>query len=427
MFRLDTAERLSGWSDVSFWSGDVLQASQVYPSMWYANLALSAMMRSKSHDQDPARWSTLAMSYYSKAIQAMFATTRKEHMSYRDKESLMMTEALLVGVNSVGGCLQQASKHVANAVLLFDMWRFQRPQGERSGEAVMRRESLMTVITALRSQMAVRFQHVARAPCQDDLDRGLNQSAGTPFRNLTEAYEAVVPLYTSTVNNAARMRMGISINYDDVYYASHKAALSTWREKLADLARETPPQTAAERFGFMMMGLYSEGIEACLTFDSRDGIFMWDRYKPLCYSILERLETWLRVEGGQPHSAPFSFSTSIAESVHWTCITCRDFEFRRRAARLLRSWSVRDGIWDTNIIAGIVETYMEVENCNGEWQSKRGIRGCGCVHHEGIICGLHRIVSNNIEFAGAGEARFVFTTMEDLQLGRPPRTKILYY
>lgn len=428
MFRLDTAERLSGWSNVNFWSSDVLRASQVYPTMWYANLALAAVSRSTSQrESDPERWSALAMRYYSRSIQAMFETTRKKSMSYRDKESLMMTEALLVGVNSIGGFLKQASKHATNAVQLFDLWRFQLPQRERRGEAVMRRESLMTIVTLLRSQMTARFSHGPPATCQDDFARALDQSAARPFRDLTEAHEAIVPLYTSIIslNGCVRECADPRSKYGESYFAAHSAALETWRAKLADLEQAKPPQNAVERFGFLVMWMYSEGIAACLSVDPDEGSAIPDQHAPLCYKILERLEEWLEVEGGQPHGAQFSFSTSIAETMYWICITCRDYDFRCRAAKLLRSWDVRDSLlWDTKLVAGIVDVYIEVENRNGELEGLGVCWDCGCLQGA-YICGLHRIVDCNVEFVRPGQAVFTFSTMEDMQIGRPARRKVL--
>lgn len=429
MFRQDTAERLCGFSDVEFWSSDVLRASQAYAPVWYANLALAAMSRSKvAGERYPEQWSVMAMRYYGKAIQAMLQTTRKRSIAYRDKEALLMTEALLVGVNSVAGCLQQASKHATNAVTLYDAWRFQMPQGERTGEAVLRKESLMTIVTSFRSQTVNRRFHDTPPTSQDDYARALEASTSEPFQSLAEAYELLIPLYTCTLTDMASIKTSPD-GQDDGYPPSFRAlrdAMEAWSAKLVDLERRQPPETASERFGFMLLWALSEGMLACHYCDWRDGIFMFDRFTPLCYSVLRKLEEWLEAEGGQPHGAPFSFSTSIAELSWWIGISCHDYEFRCRVVRLLKAWDVRDGLWDTRLLAAVIETYIEVENRNGIYEDDDVLWDCGCLPGE-FVCGEHRIGVNQIDFVRPGEAIFTFSTIEEARISAPPRTKVLYY
>lgn len=429
MFRQDTAARLSGFSDVGFWSSDVLRATQVYPPIWYANLALAAITRSKDvREKDLSRWSVMAMKYYGQSIQALMQTARKKNIAYRDKESLLMTEMLLVGLNSVGGCLLQASKHAANAIALYDAWRFQLPQGERTGEAVLRKESLMTIVTSFRSQTVNRRFHDIPPRSQDDYARATGQRASEPFQNLTEAYEMVIPLYTCTLTDLANVKT-MPDGQDDAYPPSFRVlrdAAEAWCAKLADLERRQPPKTAAERFGFLLLWSLSDGMLACYHSDAREGIFMFDRFAPACYAILRKLEDWLEVEGGQPHGAPFSFSVSIAELAWWIGITCHDYEFRCRVVKLLRAWDVRDGLWDTRLVAAIIETYIEVENCNGQFEDDDVLWDCGCMPGE-FVCGEHRIGINQVDFVRPGEALFTFYTIQDKRVSAPARKKVLYY
>lgn len=84
----------------------------------------------------------------------------------------------------------------------------------------------------------------------------------------------------------------------------------------------------------------------------------------------------------QPRKARFTFDMHYLCLVFLISVKCRDFETRRSAIELLDTYPVREGIWDSSMVAAIAKRCMELEEEGLSWgefvpDAKR-LRIAGC-------------------------------------------------
>ena len=84
----------------------------------------------------------------------------------------------------------------------------------------------------------------------------------------------------------------------------------------------------------------------------------------------------------QPRKARFTFDMHYLSLLFLISVKCRDFETRRNAIELLDIYPVREGIWDSSMVAAIAKKCMELEEEGLSWgefvpDAKR-LRIAGC-------------------------------------------------
>ncbi|KAK7408023.1 hypothetical protein QQX98_009796 [Neonectria punicea] len=114
--------------------------------------------------------------------------------------------------------------------------------------------------------------------------------------------------------------------------------------------REMPKE---ERYRILMLAIGQSVWSALLKLTS----FEEDMEVEACEEILQRAEDLVQSEvfGSIP---VFSFDANLIPAISLVCTSCRNLEIQRRGVGLLRSIRRREGIWDSQEIADILESMV---------------------------------------------------------------------
>ncbi|MBE3048675.1 hypothetical protein IMZ48_40490, partial [Candidatus Bathyarchaeota archaeon] len=128
-FRTETASRVAGPFDQSFWTVDLLRATQGHAAIWHASIAVAAMYKRYTI---PAGGSTsglrkglyeFALGQYNASITGLVGVARAENPSPDDKEVILATSVLYSGLCSLRGDPKEAFLHMRSGLGLFRQWK----------------------------------------------------------------------------------------------------------------------------------------------------------------------------------------------------------------------------------------------------------------------------------------------------------------
>lgn len=445
LLRSVTVCQVTGGFDNSFWGVDFLQATQAYPAVWHAGLALSAMHQrmkiTTSNDwalQTKHDYYIFALKQYNSAIKSLIEIAQTEHPSPAQQETLLMVSMLFAGICCLQGDPRQAVLHAKNAIHLFYEWKFWEYSDDRFNDrqgCVLSTSSLVTLITYFESQFINRLRNESRPPW-----RGKHlpqQCSAAPFTSVTEAYNEFQPLFNGLLETL------LHIGYPSDQAAPRpkpnlihlfRQEYGVWGEKFARFkkSRNAPPPDSE---AMTILELYWVGIEISVIVDVDKAASSWDQFRPAYDRIITLAEQQFERElerNLSSHGAMepiFCFSMSITEVLVFVGFNCRDGTIRRRVISLLRKWPRRDGLWDASAIASMCEAVMvlEEENAIKRKNSATAESGdddddvnCKCIRDE-VICNDHRVVETKFDFLDNGGAQVGLRTVEDIRKGRPSR------
>lgn len=462
MFRMDTTNRVSGLYDQPFWNGDILRAARQYPAIWHANLALASIQRWKiatcpqpgtqSHNSLTPSASTLAdahqyyifsLRHYNIALRHLMSIASRPDPSYTDKETLLMSEILCIGINSLMNNFSQASIHAQNAIALFHQWQLwleQNSADHQPGGAVLRTESLSMLITNFQTQFVNRLGGHTSVPLWQD-GQVPPKAADEPFRNIDDAYASFMPLFGGLV--VAGRDVGDELAsqqpQSDTLWL-YKEEFLKWAAKFNEFCGTMSPTNPDERRRCKVLEVYMLACQMYCSTDTNEGIHTFDQFAQTFDYILSTLEQLYEDDSRpietdeapvsppmSPTTAPgFSFSMSICQLLCWVSATNRDHAFRVRAIALLRRWRLCDGLLESNLVASMIEACMEIEEHPGLVQFQTGVQRCPCVYQK-FICSEHRLRSSELDFVGDGVVMLRYATVADARAGKPQQTQELKY
>lgn len=138
IFATETVNRVSCTFNREFWVTDVPRAAHDYPPLWHACLALASLQqRSKSRiecgNDAPSVFSlakardyyVFALDQFNKSIACLAACLRKgAAMTHEDKELVMLTNVVYIGICNVIGDTMQTLSHIKNTIELISHLHF---------------------------------------------------------------------------------------------------------------------------------------------------------------------------------------------------------------------------------------------------------------------------------------------------------------
>lgn len=129
----------------------------------------------------------------------------------------------------------------------------------------------------------------------------------------------------------------------------------TWRERF-DLFRSQVDMKALPRqdqHQVMILSMAQEFWEALLELNSFEETIMPER----CDPILQKAEQLVRCKVFDAIPI-FVFDANLVPSMSIICTLCQDIDVQRRCIRVLRSVRRREGIWDSQQVADILESMV---------------------------------------------------------------------
>ncbi|KAJ6787243.1 hypothetical protein PWT90_06821 [Aphanocladium album] len=369
--RFHVAGLVAGGFDHTFWTVDVLRASQVQPAIWHACLALAAMHQAQRRQAVEtyrrARHEKLSMTHSTAAIQHVIALTRQKQLSGAERETLLLASLLLTALSTMQGDLPQALMHAGNGIQLFHQWRLweqHRSSATRRG-SMLNSDSIGAIIAHFELQLLSRLKHIAVPPW--GAPGAPPRCSDIPFSSATDAYHEFQPLFTSLVGLWQYADMGLDaqplpeVDIRLPYLVEFKR----WKVKF-DALRASGSAHPADQESMMTLYFHWNFIHVGLKANLTAGELAFDEFLPIFKDVVVEATELLQVlrnrTGSDTDARPaFSFTMSVVEGLFWAGHGCRDPATRRDILHLIRVWPRREGIWDNALMASMLETSIWLE------------------------------------------------------------------
>jgi hypothetical protein len=434
MLRVDTIHHITGAFDKGFWAVDVLRATRESAAIWHAGLALAAMHRRMTLPTTKCAAAEehymFALKQYNSAIRHLVSITKQPKLTLADRETLLLAAVLFTGIACLQGNPREAIVHARNGLQLFYQWRYWEQLDVAPSsrvDSIIRAESIIALVNNLESQFTKRLGHVA-PPLRPEGARA-HRCSPEPFASATAAYFELLTLMNGLLKSWRSTEQPTALrNQAPEMYLAYRHELSVWKKKLRTF-QQTHKPGPSDWESHRILELLSLGLDMGDDVNLTESVLMYDRHADKFEQIMQlirelSLEKCHSIKTKRIALPLFSFSISICEFLSWFCTSCRDRRLRREAIETLATWELRDGLWDSALVAAINEAFMKVEEDGILEGNLTAADGCKCVP-DGFICHSHRVLQHWVEFLDDGAAKLFVLTANDVKQGREPRVILL--
>ncbi|KAK3191677.1 hypothetical protein K4F52_002100 [Lecanicillium sp. MT-2017a] len=422
ILRQKTMGQITGMFDRAFWTVDVLRASHVYPAIWHACLAISAMHErlalpaTTSKDRETRRSRhAFALGQYNTAIRHLVEIAAKPRLSDSDQETIVLASTLFTGICCMDGDVTQAIIHARNGLGVFYQWQKTRPSGVRGDYRtgrVLSSDTLTTLTAHVSLQVFDRTCIVDNPP--PHIPPELFQCAETPFMSANAAYQELVPIASTLLelsqDRILRRISTIHVEEDTTAAAalrdSYLAALRAWEGKFEEYLATRDPSSDDQHCILMLRLLWM-----CVTIYTQDRSSVepgltrreFEHYVPSFERFVELAEQLYEEQDAAETEGPpvFSFSLALCKFIFYVGLVCRSTRLRERLTSVLRRNPRRDGVWDSEMVALVLEAVVAFE----ERTQREALMGtdCHCECEVGVFaCDEHRVAAVKAEYMTDG-------------------------
>ncbi|KAG8424809.1 hypothetical protein J3458_001571 [Metarhizium acridum] len=429
-----TVNQIAGCFDPAFWAHDILRATQVSPAVWHAALALAAMdCRKKipAETEKPARqqYYTFSLLEYNKSIHQLITIARQiDDTSFNDQETILISNALLFGLDCLQGHHKEATAHARNSIELFYRWRFWE-QAEKSAASSTRSSlvhsgSLIALIMNFECQFINRLSHLISPTWLGN--KKLWKSSSESFTSVTDAYLEFLPLLTSFMDatrfigsppDLVQPRPDIQVAY--------RHEFMNWNTKFDDMLRLQNPSTPSDLEGIAVLQMFFTTLEIGFKIDLAASQVAYDVCESLFERIINQAEDLYKIIAVGVHqektATSFSFSLPLSDVFIYTANNCRNSVLRRRLMSLVRKWPHSDGLWNSKLTVTLCEAVVLAEEYWMSAARKKPILTadvCYCIPTT-FVCDNHRVRDLDTYFTSERQARVWLRTVGDLRNNLP--------
>ncbi|SPO07201.1 uncharacterized protein DNG_09895 [Cephalotrichum gorgonifer] len=434
-FRTETALQVAGPFDQSFWTVDLLKATQVHPAIWHASVAVAAMYKrytipSSAHSTTLRKdLYNFALTQYNASISGLVDVASRENPGPGDKDVILATSILYTGLCSLRGDPREAFLHMRNGLKLFRQWKHWERRRSRGSGGVLPVNSIVTLFNRLDSQALNLLDDASRMEWEGGhIPR---EPSTKPFTSVTEAYFEF-ELSLSGLLGLMQRREFIAGPYPTGPSRESRLvfrnALSAWSEKFSALR---PLLKESEMEAALILQIRHIAFDIALTIDVSSWELAWDEFHPqyeqivtFSRQLLEKYHPATGGDGGAEHEACgpiFSFAASVCEPLYVAASSCRDPVLRREAISLLRQWPRRECLWDSVLAASLAESIMLMEEQAADGVGVESNEECLCVREQ-FVCHGHRVADTKLELLGEGVGMVTLRSVNDILAERPGRT-----
>ncbi|CEJ92376.1 hypothetical protein VHEMI08031 [[Torrubiella] hemipterigena] len=374
-FRSSMVTLFAGMFNNRFWRFDVPTAAQVYPSMWHAAVALTAIHKSIKVDKQPVTPpdadSTLvprnqlyryALMHFNKSIQYLATVVSSYgenlgNMRYKDKEMIIMTNILYIGLCGVLRDEQQVTSQCWNLVNILETMKFgeEDPSSRRGIMAYKDLLSIILIIDTVISQQTSLPERWARKWV-------VKCPAVNRFTSMTDAYLALLPTqYPNLLDretfvspqDQGPLRTNVRLDMIEEYNANLDA-----------FVRSGCTFTPSERETIDALQLFMDASvlrEQAILATTREEVRI---VNDKIFLILDRFEQGMArtslVDG--PYSTeppPFVFGPSYGKVLQIMIIISSRPEVRWKGIELMRKWPYNEATNRSEAIVSLYEAMME--------------------------------------------------------------------
>ena len=259
---------------------------------------------------------------------------------------------------------------------------------------VLPAESLISLFAHFESQFTNR-RKLDRRPQWPAL--GVQESCSPePYKTATEAQIVFQRLLTGLLRRGEHIATHVDVAPaapSPDFLCRFRAEFHVWRTKFEEfLASRYSKPSDHEAVSYLQ--LHWLGVQVCFKLDFSEGALAWDKHLSQFRRIAKharKIFEEIMAKGDRVGAGyiGFSYSMSICEILYFAGINCRDGEVRRNVIHLLRGWPRRDGVWDTDFIANMIQARMDVEENATRRDDVPRVDNCTCIDGT-FICIDHR-------------------------------------
>lgn len=345
---------VSGPFNHEFWKIDVPTAAQVYPSLWHATVALTAMYKSIKMDKKPIRPPVgskalpsrnqlyiVALTHFNKSIQCLARdissyTGPLTDMKYRDKEMILMTNIMYIGLCGMLGDDRKISSQCLAFTNMLEAMRFGE-EDPASRQGIMAYDDLISIALIFDATITTHMNKPGR------WKRGwcIQCPKFESFTKMTHAHLALLPTQFMVLN-AYKDIMG------DGGFAALKNTfrldmLESYVDKLDSFEASGRIVAQHDLDTLKTIRLFIDTTfirEEFALATTRDAAMAADRK---LFGILDRLDEAMRQTSllDMPYSTeppPFIFAPSFGRLVQIVLSVSSNPSVRRKAIELLKKW-----------------------------------------------------------------------------------------
>lgn len=440
--RGETVQHVSSNFDYSFWTVDVLQATQAYPAIWHAGLAMAAMHQRHRLTDDTAESREarqecyrFALVQYNTSIKHLIEITSRavKHLTYVDQQVVLLASVLYVVLCGLQGDTPQAISHAKNGLQLFYSWRFWEYTERHNSNSshVVNPSSIVTLLSNVEGQFANRLD---RFLSEIPRSRGPVipfKCSPKPFASITEGNAERQNISTPVMNYYKQWRTVTDPVQAAAVYRALRYENALWHAKWVDFERsqESKDLQPQEREAMLAVRLAGLASNAVLRMRPGDPLSTFDKCQDIftrMVDIADQVRQLRTQNSGTREPSTFAFSSAVTERLRFVAMRANK-ALRLRAIDLLENWPIKEGFWDPKLIAAMCREIMTVEQeaalatSNGD---SKGLPSCPCVLGS-FICEDHRIEKVEAEFMGENTVNVTFRTVVDSRLDVPSKIVIL--
>ncbi|KAJ6784107.1 hypothetical protein PWT90_08585 [Aphanocladium album] len=388
VFRNETIHTLGSFNR-DFWATDVPRAAQTYPALWHAILALAAVQqrveapidedRAAAAADEPAiaiarRHYVFALDQFNKSIACMADRLKKaDPLTYADKEMVLLTNVIYVGICNILGDTKQAISHVKNITELISQFRFGEDMSkDKSSRGILRYPEFMAVLAFIDGQSGD-FDEITD---RFERDYVVSVPSYESFSSVTEAYIAFLVIMFDGLK---------PINYGNQY--TFHARISILTGKLEDYKI----RLAEYEFRQLNKGL-SKADSNCISelrlflryFDAYFSTWSsttradWIKCEMQFEQLLRDIQKILHEQGQNmrdnaksqnleqqedflpalhTRARPFSFCLSPSTLLHEILRVTYTSRVRFKAQELMKRYPYQEGVLDSDFLVGRYEAF----------------------------------------------------------------------
>jgi hypothetical protein len=420
-FRAKVAGHLSGVFDASFWTKDILQVAQQEEPVRHAVVALASL---SEHLLDIPQngletLPRLALSQHTKAISHLNQKMRAQ--TDTSMQVILMTCAIFVCFEMLQSNFETALVHMTNGVHVFYHWISNHTYSTRHSreftvqlEAIFGRLMLQIILFIDTKPREWKFINPAFTPAlpsvtptfgsvdeaRDCLDRCMcslyHQVISSQFRELEEHEVEASPISQLTTNPLDEWETSF-----ESFMMKKRGNLSPREQKVAVL---------------LEIQHFTATILAATGPSSQETIF--DCFEEKFSRIIE-LAYLLTADTSEEQRSPIpAFDMGILPHLYFVASRCRHPLLRREALELLRRGPRQEGVWNRDMLAGIGERIMGMEESecgsvgssmdilasarltviNASIDSTRRTVLLHCCRQEAEGCGVRNVIHELVEY-----------------------------
>lgn len=365
----------AGMFNTRFWRFDVPTAAQVYPSIWHAAVALTAIHKSIKVDKQPVmppdadgalvqrnQLYKYALMHFNKSIQHLAAVISVYgedlgNMSYKDKETIIMTNILYIGLCGVLRDERQVTSQCRSLANILETMKFGEEE-PRSRRGIMAYNDLLSIVLIIDTAIS----QDTSLPDRWDRKWVVKCPAVNRFTSMTDAYLAFLPTQYPTLSDPAKVT-----TLHNLEPLRTNIRLDMIREYVANLdafVRSGHTFTPSERETIDALRLFMDASvlrEQAILAQTREDVRV---VNDKIFLILDRFEQGMArtslVNG--PYSTeppPFVFGPSYGKVLQIMIIISSQPVVRWKGIELMRKWPYNEATNRSEAVVSLYEAMME--------------------------------------------------------------------